>query len=137
RQRQMGIRDRRYFVLSQYYVGEGSANEVAIFRGVPGSVLGIQLHQQAEGSCPPGGSMCDVLTVPQLQQDAQNAVRNGVKKDSLQAARDYINNFLRYKTLKDCTSQQTGGDQQPTSASAGAQAGRDCSTTSLLPGGGG
>ncbi|WP_281355541.1 PP2C family protein-serine/threonine phosphatase [Amycolatopsis acididurans] len=99
----------RYFVLSQYYVGEGANSEVAIFRGVPGSVLGIQLHQQAEGSCPPGSSLCDVLTVPQLQQDAQTAVRSGVKKDNLQAARDYINNFLRYKTLKDCTPQSPEG----------------------------
>jgi protein phosphatase len=129
----------RYFVLSQYYVGEGSNSEVAIFRGVPGSIVGIQLHQQAEGSCPPGGPMCDVLTVPQLQQDAQNAVRNGVKKDSLQSARDYINNFLRYKTLQDCTQQQQPGDQATTSAtaSAGGQAGRDCPTTPVLPGGGG
>ncbi|HVW44529.1 MAG TPA: PP2C family serine/threonine-protein phosphatase [Amycolatopsis sp.] len=95
----------RYFVLSQYYVGEGANNEVAVFRGVPGSILGIQLHEQAEGSCPQGSSLCDVLTVPQLQQDAQTAVRNGVKKDGLQSARDYINNFLRYKTLKDCTQQ--------------------------------
>ncbi|HJQ46058.1 MAG TPA: PP2C family serine/threonine-protein phosphatase [Amycolatopsis sp.] len=117
----------RYFVLSQYYVGEGANSEVAIFRGVPGSVLGIQLHEQAEGSCPPGSSLCDVLTVPQLQQDAQTAVRSGVKKDSLQSARDYINNFLRYKTLKDCT-QQTPGSSTTTSTASG------CSTPS---GGGG
>ncbi|GAB2979789.1 protein phosphatase 2C domain-containing protein [Amycolatopsis acidiphila] len=134
----------RYFVLSQYYVGEGTNNEVAIFRGVPGSILGIQLHQQAEGSCPPGGSMCDVLTVPQLQQDAQSAVRNGVKKDTLQAARDYINNFLRYKTLKDCSTQPTSPadpQQQSTSSSpttsASGQTGADCQTTSFPPGGGG
>lgn len=92
----------RYFVLSQYYVGEGADSEVAVFRGVPGSVLGIQLHQQAEGSCPAGNSLCDKLLVTQLQQDAQTAVRSGVKKDSLQAARDYINNFLRFKTVRDC-----------------------------------
>jgi len=116
----------RYFVLSQYYVGEGANSEVAIFRGVPGSVLGIELHQQAEGSCPPGSSLCDVLTVPQLQQDAQTAVRSGVKKDNLQAARDYINNFLRYKTLKDCTQQPT---TDPTAPATGA-----CTTPS---GGGG
>ncbi|WP_236790280.1 PP2C family serine/threonine-protein phosphatase [Amycolatopsis sp. GM8] len=137
----------RYFVLSQYYVGEGAGNEVAVFRGVPGSILGIQLHQQAEGSCPPGSSLCDVLTVPQLQQDAQNAVRNGVKKDSLQAARDYINNFLRYKTLKDCSTQTTtttptttppGEPQQSTAPAAPGTGlpGTDCQTTTP-PGGGG
>jgi hypothetical protein len=85
--------------------------------------------------------MCDVLTVPQLQQDAQNAVRNGVKKDTLQAARDYINNFLRYKTLKDCGTQTPTDQQQTTSpaptTSATGQTGTDCLTTSSAPGGGG
>ncbi|NIH77614.1 PP2C family protein-serine/threonine phosphatase [Amycolatopsis viridis] len=120
----------RYFVLSQYYVGEGAGGEVAIFRGVPGSILGIPLHQQAEGSCPAGDQMCDKLTVPQLQQDAQAAVRNGVKKDSLADARDYIDNFLRFKTLRDCAQPTVPGvttSQQP---------GRDCATTTV-PGGGG
>ncbi|HKS46643.1 MAG TPA: protein phosphatase 2C domain-containing protein [Amycolatopsis sp.] len=137
----------RYFVLSQYYVGEGTDSEVAIFRGVPGSVLGIQLHEQAEGSCPAGSTMCDKLLVTQLQQDAQTAVRNGVKKDSLQASRDYINNFLRYKTLQDCAPSQPAGQGAssappppttlpPASTSASDQAGRDCQS-STAPGGGG
>jgi serine/threonine protein phosphatase PrpC len=139
----------RYFVLSQYYVGEGAGSEVAIFRGVPGSVLGIELHEQAEGSCPPDSTMCDKLLVSQLQQDAQIAVRNGVKKDSLQAARDYIDNFLRYKTVKDCP--PTASADPATSAappalgasdsavppsSANDQPGRGC-PSSILPGGGG
>ncbi|GLY67602.1 PP2C family protein-serine/threonine phosphatase [Amycolatopsis taiwanensis] len=130
----------RYFVLSQYYVGEGAGSEVTIFRGVPGSVLGIELHEQAEGSCPDGSTMCDKLLVTQLQQDAQTAVHNGVKKDSLQAARDYINNFLRYKTVKDCgpSSPASPTDLTPTMppSSGTTQAGRDC-PSSLLPGGGG
>jgi protein phosphatase len=151
----------RYFVLSQYYVGEGTDSEVAVFRGVPGSVLGIQLHQQAEGSCPIGSSLCDKLLVTQLQQDAQTAVRNGVKKDSLQAGRDYIN-FLRTKIIRDCPAPATGqpvsstppppssppsgassaaatspaSSPAPSSATASDQAGRDC-PLSNLPGGGG
>ncbi|TNC27311.1 PP2C family protein-serine/threonine phosphatase [Amycolatopsis alkalitolerans] len=126
----------RYFVLSQYYVGVGPNQEVAVFRGVPGSILGIQLHQEAEGSCPPGSSLCDVLTVPELQQDAQSAVRNGVKKDSLQDARDYINNFLRYKTLKDCTPQQpTGTSPTPTPPGTGLP-GTGCPATTPSGGGG-
>jgi PPM family protein phosphatase len=125
----------RYFVLSQYYVGEGAGSEVAIFRGVPGSVLGIELHEQAEGSCPAGSTICDKLLVTRLQQDAQTAVRNGVKKDGLQSARDYINNFLRYKTVKDCDQTSLGGAAvTPTSGTT--QAGRDCQS-SVLPGGGG
>ncbi|KAA9166736.1 serine/threonine-protein phosphatase [Amycolatopsis acidicola] len=121
----------RYFVLSQYYVGEGANSEVAVFRGVPGSILGLQLHQQAEGSCPSGSSLCDVLKVSQLQQDAQTAVRNGVKKDSLQSARDYINNFLRYKTLQDCSQQST----DPAAPTTGQAAG--CTSTTPPTGGGG
>jgi len=154
----------RYFVLSQYYVGEGAGSEVAIFRGVPGSVLGIELHEQAEGSCPPDSTMCDKLLVSQLQQDAQTAVANGVKKDSLQAARDYIDNFLRYKTVKDCPpaapaassvptvpAEPTGAAGPATSSapatpgpsdtavppsSASDQPGRGC-LSSIVPGGGG
>lgn len=132
----------RYFVLSQYYVGEGNGGEVTVFRGVPGSILGIQLHQVAEGSCPPGGSLCDVLTVPQLQQDAQSAVRNGVKKDNLQAARDYINNFLRYKTLNDCSTQApTAPPADPSQPTVPAQPGSglptsDCQPTTPPSGGG-
>lgn len=137
----------RYFVLSQYYVGEGADSEVAIFRGVPGSVLGIELHEQAEGSCPAGSTMCDKLLVSQLQEDAQTAVQNGVKKDDLQAARDYINNFLRYKTVKDCNPPVPGGSPatsvglpapptMPPLSPEPTPAGRDC-PSSLLPGGGG
>jgi len=127
----------RYFVLSQYYVGEGDNGEVAIFRGVPGSILGVPLHQEAEGSCPSGDQLCDRLTVQQLQQDAQAAVRNGVKKDSLADARDYIDNFLRYKTLRECTQTTTiPGVPTVPSDSTSQQAGRDCATTTV-PGGGG
>jgi serine/threonine protein phosphatase PrpC len=155
----------RYFVLSQYYVGEGAGSEVTVFRGVPGSVVGIQLHQQAEGSCPAGDSLCDKLLVTQLQPDAQTAVRSGVKKDSLQAARDYINTFLRLKTVRDCPPPMPGqpvSSAPPSSAAApppssvqgqppvssaapppaqtpapaNDQAGRDC-PSSTLPGGGG
>jgi len=134
-----GVIATRYFVLSQYYVGEGDNSEVSVFRGVPGSVLGIQLHQQAEGSCTPGNTMCDKLLATQLQQDAQTAVRNGVKKDSLQAARDYINNFLRYKTLKDCSQPAGSATISPSSvppSSASGNSSGACSTT-LQPGSGG
>jgi serine/threonine protein phosphatase PrpC len=93
----------RFFVLSQYYVGEGANQEVVIFRGVPGSILGIELHKQEQGSCIPD-TVCDVLRVPELQEAARIAVKDGVKKDNLDEARNYIDVFLRgHKLITDCT----------------------------------
>ncbi|KDN17718.1 PP2C family protein-serine/threonine phosphatase [Amycolatopsis rifamycinica] len=138
----------RYFVLSQYYVGEGSDGEVVIYRGVPGSILGIDLHAYEQGSCPPSQVCTDKLRVTQLQEDARLAVQNGVKKDSLDEARKYIDDFLQLrKRLNNCA--PAGGQPSPTptppvtptttpSAPAGSTApssanqpaGRDCSTPS-------
>ncbi|NBH02541.1 PP2C family serine/threonine-protein phosphatase [Amycolatopsis sp. SID8362] len=138
----------RYFVLSQYYVGEGADEEVVIYRGVPGSILGIDLHTYEQGSCPPNQVCTDKLRVTQLQEDARLAVQNGVKKDSLDDARKYIDDFLQlHKRLNNCA--PTGGQTSPTptnpvtpttipSAPAGSTApssanqpaGRDCSTPS-------
>jgi len=138
----------RYFVLSQYYVGEGSDGEVVIYRGVPGSILGIDLHAYEQGSCPPTQVCTDKLRVSQLQEDARLAVQNGVKKDSLDEARKYIDDFLQLrKRLNNCA--PAGGQPSPTptppvtptttpSAPAGSTApssanqpaGRDCSTPS-------
>ncbi|HET6709310.1 MULTISPECIES: PP2C family serine/threonine-protein phosphatase [unclassified Amycolatopsis] len=138
----------RYFVLSQYYVGEGTDGEVVIYRGVPGSILGIDLHAYEQGSCPPSQVCTDKLRVTQLQEDARLAVQNGVKKDSLDEARKYIDDFLQLrKRLNNCA--PAGGQPSPTptppvtptttpSAPAGSTApssanqpaGRDCSTPS-------
>ncbi len=138
----------RYFVLSQYYVGEGADGEVVIYRGVPGSILGIDLHAYEQGSCPPSQVCTDKLRVTQLQEDARLAVQNGVKKDSLDEARKYIDDFLQLrKRLNNCapaggqpssTPTPTATPTTTTSAPAGSTApssanqpaGRDCSTPS-------
>ncbi|MEV7044686.1 PP2C family serine/threonine-protein phosphatase [Amycolatopsis sp. NPDC051061] len=138
----------RYFVLSQYYVGEGADQEVVIYRGVPGSILGIDLHTYEQGSCPPNQVCTDKLRVDQLQEDARLAVQNGVKKDSLDDARKYIDDFLQlHKRLNNCapaggqpsltptptvtptpTPSAPAGSTAPSSANQ--PAGRDCSTPS-------
>ncbi|WP_328446613.1 MULTISPECIES: PP2C family protein-serine/threonine phosphatase [unclassified Amycolatopsis] len=138
----------RYFVLSQYYVGEGADQEVVIYRGVPGSILGIDLHTYEQGSCPPNQVCTDKLRVNQLQEDARLAVQNGVKKDSLDDARKYIDDFLQlHKRLNNCapvngqpsltptptatpttTPSAPAGSTAPSSANQ--PAGRDCSTPS-------
>ncbi|MFD2471515.1 PP2C family protein-serine/threonine phosphatase [Amycolatopsis silviterrae] len=140
----------RYFVLSQYYVGEGPDQEVVIYRGVPGSILGIDLHALEQGSCPPGQLCTDKLRVTALQEDARIAVQNGVKRESLDDARKYIDDFLRLKKkLSDCKPPGTSGAPLPGTPSSSAQppggtpssanqpAGRDCSTAGTPPTGGG
>jgi protein phosphatase len=141
----------RYFVLSQYYVGAGANQEVVIYRGVPGSILGIKLQSQEQGSCAPQQTVCQTLRLPALQEDARTAVTNGVKKDSLDEARKYIDDFLRtQKQLTDCSGQPSGGQPTsvlpsptstsptaPSTAAQGQAAGRDCSAPTIAPQGGG
>ncbi|MBK1784514.1 PP2C family protein-serine/threonine phosphatase [Prauserella cavernicola] len=99
----------RYFVLRQYYVGVGSNDEVVIYQGVPGSVLGFDLHREAEGSCPPEASLCEPLRLQDLQQDARVAVRNAVKRDGLAESRDYIDTLRRNNMLEICDDEQPQG----------------------------
>jgi protein phosphatase len=106
----------RYFVLRQYYVGVGANQEVVIFQGVPGSILGFDLHRKAERSCPPGASLCEPLRLQDLQQDARAAVRNGVKRDGLAESREYIDTLRRNNMLEICdtdrSANQSGGMEQ-------------------------
>ncbi|MCU1685639.1 MAG: protein phosphatase [Amycolatopsis sp.] len=130
----------RYFVLSQYYVGADSSGEVVVYRGVPGSILGIPLQHEEQGSCAPGATACEPLKLSELQEDAQVAVKNGIKRDNLDEARKYIDETLRARRqLTTCPPGQTVVTQPTTSqtppllSTAPANpAGRDCST----PGGG-
>ncbi|WP_199430673.1 PP2C family protein-serine/threonine phosphatase [Qaidamihabitans albus] len=99
----------RYFVLRQYYVGVGTDQEVVIYQGVPGSILGFDLHKRAEGSCAPEATLCEPLRVSDLQQDARDAVRNGVKRDGLAESRDYIDTLRRNNVLEICDEEQPQG----------------------------
>ncbi|RZQ64968.1 PP2C family protein-serine/threonine phosphatase [Amycolatopsis suaedae] len=109
----------RYFVLSKYYVGEGPDQEVVIFQGVTGSALGIDLQRQVEGSCSPGAALCDKLRLPDLPEAFREAVRNGVQRENLAAARNYIVE-LQHKRLKDCPEPMTqGGGAPPDQGSGG------------------
>jgi protein phosphatase len=138
----------RYFVLRQYYVGVGGSNEVVIYQGVPGSILGIKLQRQAEGSCAPNMTLCAPLTLNQLQEAARAAVGDGVRRDNLGQARDYITT-LRTNNQLNCTPPIASSPSQtvppspgapapgsfaaPTSSTGqlqrGGQAGVDCSQT--------
>lgn len=92
----------RYFVLRQYYVGVDEYDEVVVYQGVPGSILGLNLQKKAENSCPPNASLCEPLRLSDLQQDARAAVTNGVKREGLEDARQYLNTLRRNNLLEIC-----------------------------------
>ncbi|MEU4764165.1 protein phosphatase 2C domain-containing protein [Actinosynnema sp. NPDC023794] len=103
----------RWYVLRQYYVGEGVNGEVSVFRGVTGSVFGFDLHRKVEGSCPPGAQACEPITVEDLKVATRDVVRNGITDvDGLEGAREAIRRLRTEQTLPFCpkdTAESTTG----------------------------
>ena len=77
------------WVRSQYFVGV-SNGQVAVFRGVDGSVLGLQLSSVQEGSCEPGLNGCMPLEVDDLVPSARAQVVAGIQAGTLDDARGVI-----------------------------------------------
>ncbi|HZG95023.1 MAG TPA: PP2C family serine/threonine-protein phosphatase [Mycobacteriales bacterium] len=71
------------YVQSQYYVGEHDGN-VAVFRGVSGSVAGVDLSSRHEAHQLP------VAELPEFQQER---VRKGIPADSLDKARGIVSSL--------------------------------------------
>ena len=71
---------------SQYYVG-ASDGRVVVFRGVPGSVLGISLASVQEDSCVGVPAPCAPIKVDELMPAARDLVNQGIEGPSLQNAR--------------------------------------------------
>jgi protein phosphatase len=92
----------RLWVLQQYYVGV-SGNQLAIYQGVRGSVLGIPLQNLREGSCPPGAAGCTELSLDDLQETARSAVRDGIiSGNGLQGARATVARLRADEMLPPC-----------------------------------
>ncbi|MGH3621634.1 MAG: PP2C family protein-serine/threonine phosphatase [Sciscionella sp.] len=134
----------RYWVMQQYYVGIGRGGEVAIFRGVHGSVLGVSLQRQVEGSCAPRVQNCERRTVDDFKPSAQSTLNSGVPRDSITDARLYIMQLRAEQMLPLCeaatstgtsTGSRTGtGSRIPgASGSDDATAGRPSSRTGSAP----
>jgi serine/threonine protein phosphatase PrpC len=77
------------WVRSQFYVG-ASNGEVVVYRGVDGSVLGLQLSSVQEGSCEPGLNGCSPLLIVDLVPAARNQVVAGIQAGTLDDARGVI-----------------------------------------------
>jgi len=79
--------------MQQYYVG-ADGDQVVIFKGVRGSVLGLTLHEVAER---PGFPLED------LPETSRSQVREGIiASDGLQSARDLIDR-LRERRMPPCS----------------------------------
>jgi PPM family protein phosphatase len=82
----------RMWVMQQYYVGV-DAQQVSIFQGVRGEVLGIPLHRVAERSD---------ITLNDLPETERSAVRDGIiTSDGLTGARGLVAR-LRDRMLEPC-----------------------------------
>lgn len=103
----------RYFVMQQYYVGVDDTGEVSVYRGIKGSVLGIELSSVEADSCTGMSAACEPLMSADLVESVQDVLRSGVQRDSMADARTYIHT-LRSKSSfhrqpAESTSSQTGG----------------------------
>ena len=78
-----------FWVRSQYFVG-ADAGQVVVYRGVDGSVLGLQLSSVQEGSCEPGLNGCMPLLVDDLVPSARDQVLAGITAGTLDDARGVI-----------------------------------------------
>jgi protein phosphatase len=93
----------RLWVMQQYYVGV-QGDQLVIYQGVRGSVLGIPLQRIREGSCPPdAGGACPELKLSDLQETARSAVRDGIiSGDGLRGARATIRRLRSSEMLPPC-----------------------------------
>lgn len=97
-----------FWVRSQYFVG-ADAGQVVVYRGVDGSVLGIQLSTVQEGTCEPGLNGCLPLLVDDLVPAARDQVAAGITAGTLTDARGVVTR-LAGQLLPACPVAQT---QQP------------------------
>jgi len=106
---------------SQYYVG-ASDGRVVVFRGVPGSVLGISLASVQEDSCVGVPAPCTPIKVDELMPAARDLVNQGIEGPSLQNARGVMARLP--DQLLPCGAASSPGEPgQPTGSGTGISGG--------------
>ncbi|HET8640853.1 MAG TPA: protein phosphatase, partial [Pseudonocardiaceae bacterium] len=93
----------RVLLFRYYYVGAEN-NQVVIYQGLRGSLLGVPLHRVYETSCPAEAAAdCEQISVTDLQQSAQLRVREGFEEGtSLDEARADIRRLRFEQMLPPC-----------------------------------
>ena len=102
----------RLFVMQQYFVGADN-DQVVVFQGVRGKVLGIAMQSVREGSCPHGLTGCTPIRLQDLQEDARSLVHNGIQSnDGLRGAEQTIRRLRSTKLLPLCPLNPPAGAPQ-------------------------
>jgi protein phosphatase len=125
-------------VNKQYFVGESDDGEIAIFQGVRGSIFGVSLNTQVQGSCDPEVSTCDKFYVDDLRQLGRDAVRSGTESfDNVPDARQFIQDLRTKYPLPTCESlikqQEQEGSPAPGQTTPKKQPSGKPTTTTTTP----
>ncbi|HUQ60689.1 PP2C family serine/threonine-protein phosphatase [Lentzea sp.] len=100
---------------TQYYVGATGDGQVAIFRGLNGSVLGFKLSSKVEDSCPPGSTGCTPITLKDLQEAGRKTITAGIRSDNgLDGARAAVRLLRTEHMLPLCKDTSTTSSTTPT-----------------------
>ncbi len=119
----LGVTGSYLWAGSKYYVGDND-DQVAVFRGVNGSLLGWKFASVEENSCGTAGAPCTPLKVRDLVQAARDQVTAGIPVGTLADARAVITRL---------TSQQLPPCPVGSGATAGAGAGTAGPSSVLSP----
>jgi PPM family protein phosphatase len=101
---------------SKYYVGADGAGEVAIYRGVGGSFLGVHFSSMQENSCG-GQSGCSPILVSDLQAGSRAQVTAGIQAAGLDDARQVIKRLQLLPPCQPAVTPGTPGTSESSSAS--------------------
>jgi protein phosphatase len=123
------------WVRSQYFVGENDG-QVVVYRGVDGTVLGLQLSSVQEGSCQPGLDECTPLMVEDLVPAARDQVLAGIQAGSLDDARAVIAR-LAGRMLPPCITPDPTLTPRPSPTGGATTSGPPGTTTGVIPTGSG
>jgi protein phosphatase len=104
------------WVRSQYFVG-ARGDVVGVYRGVNGSLLGVQFSSFQEDSCA-GAAGCTPIRLSDLQPAARNQVLSGIQASSLTDARAVMSR-LAGRLLPPCGSATAGNGGSSGGAAGG------------------
>jgi serine/threonine protein phosphatase PrpC len=118
---------------TQYYVGATEDGQVAIFRGLNGTVIGFKLSSKVEDSCPPGSTGCTPITLKDLQEAGRKTITAGIRSDNgLDGARAAVR-LLRTEHMlplcKDTSSTSTSTTPSTTPSTPSSSASSSASST--------
>jgi protein phosphatase len=74
----------RYTLSNSWYVGVGAADEVAIYRGIPDDIAGLELREVEESSS---------IALEDLPEFKRDDIRSGIKTESLEEAQSTLANL--------------------------------------------